>query len=318
MNRSKRKRPTLKKRKRISRKKNRKTRYRVGKTIPTQKGFGGVNCNIAVKNNISQSCLDASTIKLIKEGYNKAHPNNIINIDDPQEMIRIIMKNDNFTDERQLMKYIDDTTKQKQILDDNFAPNHPDSWNSNPDEWLSNQDIDEFLNDLEKKYTDFNALKTTPIDFDTNVGGQCVEKELCDFSLKDNLNNGKTRFGTVFNLDKHNMPGSHWVSLFIDIKREAIIFFDSALGGVPEEIQKFVSRVQDQANKLRHNLKFYTNTSEHQKGDTECGMYSIYFITKMLYDFESLDTFLTGNISDEEVFKLRTTYYNKSLKSLML
>jgi hypothetical protein len=315
MNRSKRKRPTLKKRKHISRKKDRKTQYRGGKMLQTQKGFGGVNCNVAINNNISQSCLNPDAIKLIKEGYNKAHPNNIINTSDPQKIISTIMKNDNFTDERQLIKYINDTTKQKQILDDNFAPNHPDSWNSNPDEWLSNEDIDEFLNDLEKKYADFNALKTTPIDFDTNVGGQCVEKELCDFSLKDNLDNGKTRFGTVFNLDKHNMPGSHWVSLFIDIKKESIIFFDSALSGVPKEIKKFVSRVQDQAKKMKLNLKFYTNKSEHQKGDTECGMYSIYFITKMLSDFESLDTFLTGKISDEEVFKLRTKYYNKSLKN---
>jgi Ulp1 family protease len=145
------------------------------------------------------------------------------------------------------------------------------------------------------------------------VWGQCVERELCEFSLKDNLDKGKKRFGAVFNLDKHDQPGSHWVSLFISVDDAAIVFFDSALGGVPPEISTFVKRIQSEATILGKSLNFYTNTSEHQKGDTECGMYSIYFITEMLADFKNLDVFLKGRIDDNTVFNMRGEFYNKPL-----
>ena len=35
------------------------------------------------------------------------------------------------------------------------------------------------------------------------------------------------QIGIVFNLDKHDQEGSHWVSMFIDLKRDGIYYFDS-------------------------------------------------------------------------------------------
>jgi hypothetical protein len=313
MNRSKRKRPTLKKRKRISRKKGYKALQGVVKSIKTKKGLGGVNCNLALKNNVEGTCLEKETINLIEEEYKKDHPNDIINSSDKKEIIRNVMKKRNYKDEREVLKEIDDTTKQKQILDKNYAPNHPDSWNTNPNEWLSNKDIDVFLDDLEDRYKNFKALRTTPIDFDTVVFGQCVEIELCKFSLAKDMADGKEFFGVVFNLDEHNENGSHWVSLFISIPHKMIVFFDSALGGVPEEVNTFVKRVQKQATEKGFTMNFRTNTSEHQKGDTECGMYSIYFIIEMLIDFGNLEKFMSGNIPDNEVSKMRTQFYNRRI-----
>lgn len=278
-------------------------------------GSGKANCNAANLNHVEGTCLSKEAIQKLRKEYNKDYPNSPLTETDPQKILQIIMKSAHCSDdERCALKIIDDVSLQKKYLKMLYAPNHPESWIKNPDEWLTNEDIDNVLKDIEQKYSDFKALVTTPIDFDTRVLGKCVESKLCDFSLDSEYKNGKKRFGAVFNLDKHNQPGSHWVSLFVSIPDAAIVFFDSALGGVPKEIGVFVKRIQNQAKAINIDLKFYTNVTEHQKGDTECGMYSIYFITEMLDDFKNLDKFLKGRIDDKTVFKLRDVYYNDPLK----
>lgn len=277
---------------------------------------GKVNCNLANTSHLDGTCLPSDAINILKKEYNKDHPNAPILETDPKQILRRVMESvkcSKNADERCALNVIDDVTLRKKYLNMLYAPNHPESWLKNPDEWLTNEDIDEIMVDLESKYPDFEAFRTSPIDFDKRVWGQCVEIELCKFSLKDNLDKGKKRFGAVFNLDKHDQPGSHWVSLFISVDDAAIVFFDSALGGVPKEIKAFVERVQSEATNLGKSLKFYTNTSEHQKGNTECGMYSIYFITEMLADFKNLDVFLKGSINDKTVFDMRDDFYNKPL-----
>jgi hypothetical protein len=246
--------------------------------------------------------------------YNKDHPQTPLTETDPKKIFRKIMESVGCAkkDERCALGIIDDVVLRKKYLKMFYAPNHPASWIKNPDEWLTNEDIDEILDDIEAKDPEFKAIPTAPIDFDKRVWGMCVEKELCNFSLKSHYENGKRRFAAVFNLDKHDQPGSHWVSLFVSILDKAIVFFDSALGGVPPEISVLVKRIQEQAKTISKdlNLQFYTNKVEHQKGDTECGMYSIYFVTEMLADFKNLDMFMKGRINDATVFKMRDDYYN--------
>jgi hypothetical protein len=280
-------------------------------------GQNTVNCNVANDKHIDGTCLPGDAMHKLREEYNKDHPQTPLTETDPKKILRIIMESvgcSNTDDERCALGVIDDMSLRKKYLKMLYAPNHPASWIKNPDEWLTNEDIDEVLDDIEMKYSDFKALRTTPIDFDARVWGQCVERELCDFSLETEYKQGKKRFGAVFNLDKHDQPGSHWVSLFVSIPDKTIVFFDSALGGVPKEISAFVKRIQKQSKEIDINLKFYTNKVEHQKGDTECGMYSIYFITEMLKDFKNVDTFLRGRIDDKTVFQMRDVYYNDPLE----
>ena len=49
----------------------------------------------------------------------------------------------------------------------------------------------------------------------------------CKFDLKDYLKEGKNKIGIVFNMDPHYKSGSHWISLFINVKKKVIFFFDS-------------------------------------------------------------------------------------------
>ena len=98
---------------------------------------------------------------------------------------------------------------------------------------------------------------------------------------------------------------------------------DSAAMDIPDEVHNFVERLKQQNKDLnRKELKFYTNIPlEHQKGDSECGMYSLYFIITMLtkktedrtfknYQ-EIIDYFSNKRITDKFVFKYRDKYFNK-------
>ena len=91
---------------------------------------------------------------------------------------------------------------------------------------------------------------------------------------------------------------------------------------IPKEVDELVKRITEQNNKLkRPKLAFYNNKIEHQKGNSECGMYSLYFIVTMLTEKtnnetlknrkEKIDYFSNKRIPDNLVFEYREKYFNK-------
>jgi hypothetical protein len=233
----------------------------------------------------------------------------------------------------------------KQIKTHIFAPKHPPAWNTNPDEWLSNFDIFEVTKQYESTYPEFKMIGPTTIDFDTKIpeyGGKCVMEDLCRFSLETFIKANKTKIGIVFNLDRYYESGSHWVSMFIDLKNKFIFYFDSADNEIPSEIWQskpnnmqtlpLVNRIIQQGKELENpiHFKFYNNRGvRHQNGNTECGMYSLFFIITMLTGKlteklpgkthvtktklsvkERIHLFLKTKIPDNIVFKYRKLYFN--------
>ena len=167
-----------------------------------------------------------------------------------------------------------------------FAPKAPKEWKKNPTEWLTSVDILEVMNQYEKTYKTFEFLGPSPIDYDEHLAyGECVWEELCEFSLKDTIRNNKTKIGIIFNLDKHNKPGSHWVAMFINTKKREIYYLDSYGEKIPKRINKFKKKVQKQSlnvgNKVEY--KYFENKKRHQFSNSECGMYCLYFIKHMLH-----------------------------------
>lgn len=200
-----------------------------------------------------------------------------------------------------------------------FAPASPEKWKKNPNEWLSSNDIIAVMKQYEKKYKCFDFIGPSPIDYDTHkIYGECVWEELCHFNLKEQINSGKTKLGIIFNLDPHYKGGSHWVSLFIDINKSLIYYFDSVGKSIPSQIKKFVDTVKRQGLHLSGSkqimFKFDQNhPQEHQKGDTECGIYSLYFIIHMLEETHEWEHFKTHVITDKCVQKFRKIYFNEYL-----
>jgi hypothetical protein len=152
--------------------------------------------------------------------------------------------------------------------------------------WLSNYDIFEVLHQYETSHKHFKIIGPTPIDFDSrpkDMNEQCVWEELCNFSLRRFIEQKKTKLGIVFNLDKHDQGGSHWVSMFVDMEHHFIFYLDSAGEEIQPEIKVLKDRIRKQAKELGMNFRFYQNYPfEHQMGENECGMYALFFIITML------------------------------------
>ena len=66
---------------------------------------------------------------------------------------------------------------------------------------------------------------------------------------------GKNKIAIVFNLDRHDQPGSHWVSLFIDLECKFIFYFDSAGNPIPEEIKVLKDRLIKEAMEMHMKMK---------------------------------------------------------------
>jgi hypothetical protein len=200
---------------------------------------------------------------------------------------------------------------------DSFAPESPPEWKKNPNEWLSSIDIMNVMKQYEKAYKCFDFIGPTPIDFDTRkLYGECVWDELCNFSIEEQIKNGKTKIGIIFNTDPHYKPGQHWISMFINIKKKKIFFFDSTGDKAPPQIMKLVDRIKEQGLNLDKKIKFKFDSNEgieHQYGNTECGIYSLYFIVHMLEDKMTEHYLKTHILKDEYMNKFRRIYFNDSL-----
>jgi hypothetical protein len=202
-------------------------------------------------------------------------------------------------------------------LDTLFAPKMPEEWKKNINEWLSSVDIENVMKQYERAYKCFEFIGPSPIDFDTlKSGSECVWPELCDLNIQTQMASGKTKIGIIFNTDKHTGGGIHWISLFINIKKREIFFYDSAGEMPPKEVQVLIERIKEQGKQLNSPIQFasdYNYPKEHQMSSTECGIYSLYFIVHMLEDHLTGHYLKNHVIKDKFVEKFRKIYFNEDL-----
>ena len=280
-----------------------------------------VNCSPKPKGEINDfSCYTNKSLYKLRDLWNARHPDVKITSNSPKEIHRFITEKLSGVCNKEscwLKQKAEFGPSLQSDMADSFAPESPAEWKKNPNEWLSSIDIMNVMKQYEKAYKCFDFIGPTPIDFDTRkLYGECVWDELCNFSLKDQIKNGKTKIGIIFNTDPHNKPGQHWISMFINIKKKKIFFFDSTGDKPLPQIMALVERIKDQGLNLKKkiNFKFDSNEGiEHQYGNTECGIYSLYFIVHMLEDKMTEHYLKTHILKDDYMNKFRHIYFNDSL-----
>ena len=279
-----------------------------------------VRCSPKDKKEINDfSCYTDESLYKLRDLWNARHPDAKINTNDSKEIHNKLSQylNKVCNKESCWLKQTREFGKISSDLADSFAPESPKEWKKNPNEWLTSLDILNVMRQYEKAYKCFDFIGPTPIDFDSKkLYGQCVWDELCNFNLEQQIKKGKTKIGIIFNTDPHNKPGQHWLSMFINIKKKQIFFFDSVGNKCPPEVMKLVERIKEQGQKLhpKINFKFDENYPvEHQYGDTECGIYSLFFIVHMLEDKTTEHYFKTHILKDEYMQKFRHVYFNEEL-----
>jgi len=254
------------------------------------------------------SCVNPALLRKLIRLWNARYPDNRVKGGYRSKQQAVIALREKFADacsnEKCMVERIVSGTGNEDIVDHLFAPQAPQEWVDNPTEWLSSLDILRLMNQYEQKYSCFEFIGPSPIDYDFHIDGECVWEELCEFDLNNYLAKGKRKIGVIFNLDPHYKGGSHWVALFIDAKSRESFYFDSYGIEPPKQIRKFMNGVSSRENQ-------HVMSKRHQYKDSECGMYSLHFIIQMLKNGKkAFDKLEKVSVPDKKMVKLREEYFN--------
>jgi len=281
------------------------------------------------------SCFTLKSLKKIAEAYNRfigADSNDIIKIINSKvELVKQL--NDKITDcgDDQLcwldIKWIKEI-KDSDLHNNTFRPKGPQG----RFKWLSTTNINDIMGQYEEKYPDFKFLGAVPIDFeDLDFFG------IGNINFDELYNSGKKKIGLVINLDEHWKRGSHWVALYCDIQNNKMFFFDSYGIKPRNKISNFVKKIalwcykrnnlgiqygssQDtefdtesnfmraKKNKYEELMDISYNKIRHQFKNSECGVYSVNFILRLLKG-ESFEQICNNITLDDQVNECRKTYF---------
>ena len=203
-------------------------------------------------------------------------------------------------------------------------------------DWLSTIDINAVMKQFELKYPNFLFAGAIPRDILklNNYNLMSHKIPIKNLEIKHLLDLNKNIIAFIYNLDESHQSGSHWVALYCDISNCKIYFFDS-YGDRPHKdirmmirklalmcynykkyncIEKckdisisesFMNNKITNKNKIEKNMnEIEWNRNRFQYKNTECGIYSIYFITKLL-EGTSFDTLIKNPIPDDIINKER-------------
>lgn len=225
-------------------------------------------------------------------------------------------------------KFISHNTKSK--LSSALRPKKPLEWYKNKYTWLNTLDILDVMKQYEQHYGDFRFMGVYPIDFQSTYPDEpsrCIGKVFCTFDVYTHvLNEGSTRFALVLNLDHHDEPGSHWVSIYCNLDPSklnfGIYYYDSVATEPPPEVVAFMNQVQKQVterqDKKSKHAKFEVayNRVQKQTENSECGVFSMVFLTQMLkqkYGFQHVCEHMRR---DEDMNQIRDILYRPAISAM--
>ena len=276
-------------------------------------------CAPKFQKNKKDSCFNYKSLQIIAKNINsmKKYPKIKISADKKTlwESIHNILKN-KCNKESCWINVAAPKKIENQLLH-HFKPIIPKSWVKNKYEWLSTVDIDNVLDQYEEKYQDFKFIGPVPIDFDNVLFGSCIVNELCNINIIKMEKQGVNHIGIIFNLDKHNESGSHWVALFIELSKQPLnnkvgAYFYDSYGTKPyKEIQILMNRLKDQYTRENREFILKYNKVRHQYKNSECGVYSTYFIIKML-EGNNFETHCNNKITDDEINEKRNVFFRNN------
>jgi hypothetical protein len=257
------------------------------------------------------SCFTLDQLVRIANKFNKKYGANINTSQPKKELLRALIKNikekKNCEGDSCLLELNVYDNEDKDIIN-TLRPKGPRYSNK----WLSNINIDDVMKQYQSKYKKFKYLGTVPSDFE-----DLKFLKIKDLRFRDLLKKNKHKIGMVINLDTSNGSGTHWVSLYANLKKRQLYFFDSYGKKPMKSIFKFMNRIYNEFtnrnldyNDINTNKKFKVryNMIQHQRKNSECGVYSMNFIIRLLNGEKFSD--ITKNITDDDnMFECRKSYF---------
>jgi len=291
-----------------------------------QKAGTQIEASCSISHKYSEgSCFTIEELKSIAEAYNKAHSDKIEISDKKETMISKLQ-------EKLKEKCKDQTCwATLQFLNNNeelnlaFKTKGP----AGQYDWLSTTEINGCMETYMQKHKDFIFIGAVPIDIE-DLDQFGVNK----LNYNKVINSGKTKIGIVFNLDKHDQAGSHWVAFFVNFDKNQIYYSDSASNPPDLRVKKLVKKIAEVMYKRKYSnqdeklLKLNANTymndsgpnameqlfdirynkTKHQYGGSECGVYSMNFIIRLL-NGDTFDEIHKQRITDKDIHVCRREYF---------
>jgi len=263
------------------------------------------------------SCIRLKVLTMLATAYNQENENKIqleekYEVLNPKEYKKHIIRElsarlnkipQRLWSKQPFAKRMKDLYKEE-LMKHTFRPDGPNG----KFEWLNTVQIDKVMEQYENKYNDFKFLGAVPIDFDDfdEFGIRTLDYEQL---IKD----GKIKLGVVFNLDKHNQPGSHWVAMYANLQSGEIYYFDSYGIKPCKRIEKFMRRVAkiSETSMNVKNITLESNKYQHQRENSECGVYSMNFILRMLRGDNFVDI-CKSVVPDKKINKCRNVYFHNA------
>ena len=269
-----------------------------------------MSCSINIKPDGTGICLTKDDILILIKTYNQNHPSTPISTSGSKETLwnRILQrmnKKCKSTDQVCVIQQV--STNPSELIRDNFKPKGP----KRQYDWLSTSDINNVMYHYEKLYPTFTFMGAIPRDFFN------ILKQIGNAKSVKKMSKKSKKIGLVFNTDKHNQSGSHWLAVFIDFENDPITIehFDSVGSPPMRDINKFLTTIKNRINddNLLGQNKTATiliNKKQHQRGNNDCGVYSLHYIIERLKG-RTFDDITQTVIRDSEMNKRRLIYFRQ-------
>ena len=262
-------------------------------------------CHFALKN--PEVCSDDTTLLKLSDNQNMDSP--LLN----SKKIQLVDKLKSDTNcESESCLYSSVLVKKKlgrqqanDILKSRFKPKGP----FDSDNWLSDSNIDNVLQQNMIKYKKFYAIPYQMIDFAKK------QTELATINIPYQLKKYNT-IGVVLNTDTSNGKGKHWFAIFIDARHTpyTIEFFNSSGNYPVHQIHTWINKTKREIERSGKEVKdIIVSPNELQKSDTECGVFSLWFILSRVKgvpvsEFKNVNT----GPSDEKMLEFRKDLFRHS------
>ena len=176
----------------------------------------------------------------------------------------------------------------KNILKEYFKPSGP----AFTTDWLSNYNIDDVLNQFEKKYKSFYHVYFQMRDFEKNKltpsekrNPERLKYSLGDIDFAKKIKEGYKTFGCVLNTDWSSGNGEHWFCVFGDFRKSPyqLEYFNSSGEAPLDEVQVWLDRTKHQLEKnTGKKVNLIICRTQHQYDSHSCGPYSLFYIVNRL------------------------------------
>lgn len=269
----------------------------------------------------NQSCLTLPYLRLIARLWNAQRPagTDAIRVSSSKEQLIAALESKTHRNEHEFGQLSFIPNSMKMTLEEAYRPQRPKQWRNNKYEWLTTDDIQNVMMQYEKRYPTFKFIGVFPIDFAARHGsGVCIEERMCRLDVSKLHKAGIRRIAMVFNLDKHNQSGSHWVSYYVGMDRSRLnfgaYFYDSVAKAPPPEVQQLTSRLAGQVGTLftprvasRFEKRY--NVTRRQFKNSECGVFSMHFLVRMIESKESFADICKSMGTDADMNAYRNVFY---------